>query len=442
MEYIVCCFLSLTAEAAILWQYASVLFVPKRPLYVRLPALCALYLILLAAAIPGSTGLNLLSYFIVNSVFLLTQYCLKWHLAFFHTAVLTAVMALCELTVYSLIEHSVPHFFTEAANFHYMIALGIFSKLLFFTVVYVLMHIFKGHREYNEQRDPSVWLLMFVPVASVVIMHVLVIILGTYTLPTPLLWMITVSSVLMLIMNLLTFAINQYNQQKNMEYTGMQLVLQKEANAAEYYRMLNTQSENQNIIIHDIKQHLQSIKTLNEKGEHEKIKGYISHLLSFSDLEEDVRLCSHELLNAILCRYRRDCANQGIGFHADIRSTAIDFISDNDLTTLFCNLLDNALESASRMAHGFIEIRVVPNDLAGITAINVINSCRVTPFQGSGETLITQKSDGRRHGLGIKSIQKTVKKYQGNMKMYYDDNTLTFHTIITLRNTGDSEAES
>lgn len=51
----------------------------------------------------------------------------------------------------------------------------------------------------------------------------------------------------------------------------MQLLLQKEANSAEYYQMLLSQNENQNILIHDIKKHLQSIDLLNDKKEHDKI---------------------------------------------------------------------------------------------------------------------------------------------------------------------------
>jgi sensor histidine kinase regulating citrate/malate metabolism len=37
------------------------------------------------------------------------------------------------------------------------------------------------------------------------------------------------------------------------------------------------------------------------------------------------------------------------------------------------------------------------------------------------------------HGFGIKSIQKTIRKYHGDMQMYYNEDTGTFHTIITLK---------
>lgn len=37
-----------------------------------------------------------------------------------------------------------------------------------------------------------------------------------------------------------------------MEFTEMQLLLQKESDSAQYYKMLNAQNENQRILIHDI----------------------------------------------------------------------------------------------------------------------------------------------------------------------------------------------
>ena len=75
------------------------------------------------------------------------------------------------------------------------------------------------------------------------------------SLPSSLDWMVVVGAVFLLTANLLMFEINQYHQKKNMEFTEMQLLLQKEAASAQYYKMLNVQNENQRILIHDIKKH-------------------------------------------------------------------------------------------------------------------------------------------------------------------------------------------
>lgn len=433
MTTILCYFFSFLAEAVILWQYTSALFVPRRGAKTRLALLCVFYLALFVVSLFELKWLNASLYLLTGFLFLFAGYRLKWHLAFFHSAVLTAVMAMCELTVYSIIGHFAPHFFTESANSHNIILFAVFSKMIFFTIMWILIHFLEGRQEYSQKHDKYALLLVFIPLVSVYVMLIFVAVSDAYTLSSALLFMITLGSVLLLITNLLVFGIHQHNQKKNTEFTEMQLLLQKEANAAEYYGMLLSQNENQSILIHDIKKHLQSIQMLNDKGEHAKITAYIGQLMLSSDLRESARLYSHEMLNAILCRYKRQCDSSQISFHADIRHGTVDFIANNDLTSLFCNLLDNAVEAACGIPEAFLEITTGRREGTPFIVISIVNSCRKNPFADSRGSLSSHKPDKQGHGFGIKSIRKTVSKYHGDMQMYYNEDSLTFHTIITLK---------
>lgn len=244
--------------------------------------------------------------------------------------------------------------------------------------------------------------------------------------------LITTSAFFLLIVNLLIFGLNQYNQKKHLEFTEMQLQLQKEHDSAEYYKMLIAQNENQRILIHDMKKHLQSIALLNEDNENEKIRAYIDQLMQSSDLLEFSKICDHKILNNILCRYKKVCNNLHIAFHADIRSNTTTFLSDSDVTSLFCNLLDNAVEASQRIKDSYIEISATQREHTPFIIITMINSCACNPFSPNGE-LISSKPDPQAHGFGIKSIEKIVHNYNGNMQMYYDGETFTFHTIIMLK---------
>lgn len=429
----ICCFLSFLVEAVILYQYASTLFMPKHRTKIKLAVLCSLYFALFVVSMFGSTWLNTFMYLIANFIFLTTQYSLKWHSAFFHSVMLTAVMGICELALYGITRYSASHFYRETAPFLSIIIFTIFSKLMFFTIIYICMHFLKGRQEQGWQRDHSSLLLVFIPLTSVFIMLTFLTMNDVYTFSPTLTAVITLDAVFLLATNLLVFGINQYNQKKNREFTEMQLLLQKEANSAEYYQMLLTQSENQNILIHDIKKHLQSIDLLNDKKEHDKINAYIRQLMVSSDLKETSRLCDHEMLNTILCQYKRQCDNRHISFHVDVRHGTTDFIADSDLTSLFGNLLDNAMEAACSVPGSYIEVNTVRRANTPFVVITVINSSRKNPFSNPQGRLDTNKPDKRRHGFGIKSIRKTVSKYQGDIKMYYNDDTLTFHTIIGIK---------
>lgn len=433
MEKIIYYFFIFFAEAVILWQYASSLFSSKYTGKIKLAVLCGLYFILFAASMLASKWLNVALYFMVNFLFFATQCCLNSYSAFFHSSILTSVMMICEVMVYYMTRYFSPHFLAREENFHNLTIFAIFSKLIFFTIIYILLHFLKERQAYDQEQGKSVFLLALIPITSVFVMLTFIKISDSFPLTSALNWMLTLSAVFLLAMNLLVFGINQYNRKKSMEFTEMQLLLQKESDSAQYYEMLLSQHENQSILIHDIKKHLQSISTLNEKQEPGKIDLYIRELMQSSDLKEMSRLCDHEMLNAILARYRRQCAGKQIAFHADVRNDIMGFITDADLTSLFCNLLDNAVEAAEHIPDSFLEISACKREKTPFIVITVVNSSRTDPFAHPDGKLISHKSDKSRHGFGIKSIRKIVAKYHGDMQMYYNRESLTFHTVITLK---------
>ena len=395
MEHIILLFFSFFTEAVILWQYASSLFTSSYSNKIKLALLSAFYAILFLISLLGQTGLNAISFFVINTIFLYMLFKLKLLLALFHSAILTAIMGLSELAVFGIVSRFFPH-----------------SKILFFAVIYLLIHLLKGKNINQEQYDRSGLLLMLIPVSSVFIMFTFLAIGETSAFAQPVDFMVTICAVFLLMVNLLVFGINQYNQKKSQEYTDMQLLLQKESDSAQYYEMMLSQNENQSILIHDIKKHLQSIKLLNEKNDSDKINAYIQQLLESSDLKETSKICDNEMLNAILCRYQRQCNEKHIVFHTDIRSDTVQNIYQHDLTSLFCNLLDNALESADNIPDSFIELTVEKKENSPFIIIILINSCRSTPVYDQDGLPVSHKANKGRHGFGIKSIKKVVKQYQ------------------------------
>ncbi len=431
MEHIILLFFSFFTEAVVVWQYASSLFCSSHSSKIRLSLLSALYTILFLISLLGQTGTNIISFLVVNTVFLYTMFKLRLLPALFHSSILTAIMGISELAVFGIMSRFFPHFLLEAGIG--MVFYTVFGKIFFFAVIYVLIHLFKGKKANQEQYGHSELLLMLIPVSSVFIMFTFLAIGETSSFATPVDFMVTVCAVFLLMVNLLVFGISQYNQKKSQEFTDMQLLLQKESDVAEYYEMMLAQNENQSILIHDIKKHLQSIRLLNEKNDSDKINAYIQQLMESSDLKETVKICDNEMLNAILCRYQRQCSDKHIAFHTDIRSGISWTIYQHELTSLFCNLLDNAVESAENIPDSFIELTVQKKENSPFIVIIAINSCRSAPVYDQDGLPVSHKTNKNRHGFGIKSMKKAIKQYHGNLRMYYDDDSATFHTIITLK---------
>lgn len=443
MPYIVGHIISYFAEGIVLYQYASNLFMLKhRNSRRNILMLVALYLILFCFAICFRNRLfKIVAFFLVTLFYLIAQYQLSWFLCMFHSAIITAMMIISEIIVYVVQRQFLPNSLAIENTAYGMIPFSIFSKLLYFTAVLLVVKVCIRHPVSHPHDKHSVLLLIFVPAASVFIMLVYLKIIDGYALSAPTKNMIILASVLLLLANLLVFGIYQYIEGKNEKYTQLMLLIQREENQTEYYEMLNVQNENQRILIHDIKKHLQSIEALNEKHEHDKIRSYIKQLSISSDLQEALVICDHKLLNAILCRYSQECREKKIAFHTDIRNASLDFLADNDVTSLFCNLLDNAVEAAHGIPDSYIELSCSVRENSPFVVINIINSCKGNPFLENGNpykvpmehNLPIKKNNKSSHGYGLKSIQKTINHYKGDIQMYYNEDTNTFHTIIILK---------
>ena len=433
MNTAICYSFSFFVEAIMLWQYATNLLIAKHSRKSSITTLIILYLTLFAASLLEDTLLNTVLFLLANFTFFITQYKLKWYTAIFHSVIITAILGMSELIIYGIILRFSPHFFDESSHFYNLALLTIISKIIFFATIFLLIILFKGRPKQGKQPDKSILMLIWIPTTSVFVMLTFVSIGENAAFPQNLKWMVTLSGFFLLAINLLVFGINQYTQKKNIEFTEMQLLLQKESDTAKYYEMLREQYESQRILIHDIKKHLHSINILNDQHDCDKISNYIQQLIQSSDLQETARLCDNDMLNSILSRYAKQCTENHILFHVDIRSGTTDFISNHDLTSLFCNLLDNAIESCCHLSESYIEISAIKKENTPFIIIAMINSCRSNPFSNHTGKLLTRKSDKNTHGFGIKSIQKTIRIYQGDMQMYYNDDTKTFHTIITLK---------
>lgn len=109
------------------------------------------------------------------------------------------------------------------------------------------------------------------------------------------------------------------------ENTALKLQKQKSEIDTEYYSILQNQYENSNILIHDIKRHLLSIKELSNEKDFESINKYIDSLYEDYQIKYLKKYSDNKLINAIINRYVSACKDKEIDFYCDIRD--IDFLA-------------------------------------------------------------------------------------------------------------------
>lgn len=422
-------------EAVILHQYCMKLFKSKHSTKYIFIVYFILYGILFLLSTVKSFELNTLVFTIANFLVLILAYDTQWKYAFFHTLIITCIVSFCEIAIIGLSNQFTGEVLYQLSDITYLTILTVASKTLYFVITNTIAILLssKNDNEHKYIGDVTTVLLNLIPIVSIYITLVLLGVLLNYDIDTKFRYMLSSSALLLIFINILIFFVYHYSLRKNSNLTELELQYQRELDMVEYYKQLFIQNDNQQILIHDIRKHLVSISHLNNKHNYTQINKYINTLLNSSSLQNTVHISDNDMINSIISHYMQICSGKNIDFHTDIRSNSLTFLDYTDLTSLLCNLLDNSVEACSNIPNSFIEVNISPRRDSPITTVNVINTCRTKPYFDKNEHPITTKKGKRHHGLGIKSVERIIAKYDGEMKMYYDDFNLEFHTIIIVK---------
>ena len=426
------------AEALIAWQFFGSLFLSKGKFWSRVALYGVGYTIAYLAFATSFVWLNTVVFAMCNLVILMVGYQVTLRKAVLYALLLTGLMLSTEF-LGTLILGAVLHNFSQyQSDVTALLLLAVFSKLLFYLGTRLYAHMARGRESDYSVPGPVAVLLAFCCILSALVIFSLSSIYMVFgDLPYPdNVWVICAGMGLLLI-NILLLTAYQYTQQINEKYRELQLMQQKEKADEEYYTALQEQYENQRILIHDIRHHLDAIKNMLEKEEYPALGRYVGEMSQMPALQKRVKFCSDPVLNAILLHYQELGEKMGISFTADIRAVSLEFMKSVDVTAIFGNLLENALRAAKGSEEPFVELSVGKREKSGIILISVSNSC-----QGEVNIPPRRQTVNGIHGIGLQSVKRTVKKYRGSIEQYFSAEQSTFHTIITLLMSRGSEPEN
>ena len=418
--------------ALIFYYYCERLFELRRGRLFQIVALAAAYLLQFLAVFLKNSSLNILVYVAVNTVYILLAYKAKPFSALFYTTIAAILMGMGEVLVVAFNKEFFYDVYTDSSNTPYFMFLSLISKLIYFMLI-VLILKFKKFNKRTDNADSNNILLIVIPILSCVVL----ISFGSIYIHTVLgsrqSFLLFISSSIVIVINILIFLINDSMSRQNRELHETEMRLQSEKDRAEYFISLKNENEARDMLIHDIKKELRTISDLNKENKKEQVNEMIVQILGSEAFNPSRRVSDNTLLNSIVGRYITMCEEKNIELILDIRSGAVNFLSDRELSVLFYNLLDNAFESASQFGDGaFIELNIRSYDRNGRVDIIMSNSCKAA-MQEEYETLPeSTKSDKSKHGLGLKSTEKIIKKYNGHLNLSYDEEGKIFHTSIFM----------
>ena len=107
----------------------------------------------------------------------------------------------------------------------------------------------------------------------------------------------------------------------------------------------------------------------------------------------------------------------------------LNFLAPIDITTIFGNLLDNAIEATEKVEPSKRAISLNINQKGKLVLIYIYNTYQEN-LKIENNKLITTKKDSFNHGFGLKSIENIVKKYNGDLKISTNNNIFELNIIL------------
>lgn len=373
--------------------------------------------------------LNLGMFTLVNFLLIKLIYEVDCFASIFHTAEMTVFMMLAEMIVTAVLSGFSESIWNSSDKSLLVFFLSMISKFIYFIMLFLVWR-FSKKKKYTYKVGWYGWTVLITPICMLTIIALLMYICAVEPISSRQEQIVLCISVISVIVIIISFII--YNQiQKTYEKNLLtKLDLQHEQMEADYYKSLLRQDESQKILMHDIRKHIMTLQDLLGNNQIDLAQTYVARLSSSKDLREHIVFSNDHRINVILNRYVTRFDEAGIRYNFDIRRDCLQSVSTDDCTVLLCNMLDNAFEACSEMkGEKTIELRMHFQEDTFTSIISMSNDCI---YNSSLKDLKTTKKDKEYHGYGIRSMKKVIRKYNGDIDLYYSEEDKRFHTVIYL----------
>lgn len=187
---------------------------------------------------------------------------------------------------------------------------------------------------------------------------------------------------------------------------------------------------------HDMRHYLNHLSELLNRGDLEGMESYMSSLIMQVSHRENVNYCKNATINGLLQYYVGLAKDKDI--RCEVQAECGDLIiAPVDLTVLLGNGMENAIRACEKITGNrwiAVKIGVIGDSLV----MQIANTCQeIYPsgkyrLDGTFLPAAAFVSNRKGGGYGLRSLEHTAKKYHGDARFCYEEQTKTFTTRIQL----------
>jgi hypothetical protein len=235
----------------------------------------------------------------------------------------------------------------------------------------------------------------------------------------------------LLVLVILLFGMQQFFSGYNRNLRESERLATQKSLAVENYERLRVHMRETARIKHDVKRHMDALRTYLKHGRAEDALDYLDRYTEQSAVVIETEFSDNFLLNAVAGHLHRKAEDCGAKVDLKLLAAPIN-IGEHDLYNLMSNITDNALEACAAMpedAERFISLTVTRKE--PYFYIRCENSRSGEIIRADGKIRTSKKEDG--HGYGLRTIERIVEAYGGILDIRHDDNTFTVEAVLNDR---------
>ena len=295
-------------------------------------------------------------------------------------------------------------FMPENALVKYSIEV-VFSKLLVVFFGYALIRkLQKKERRQSEERVLMFCMTVLYGISNFVVIIVKVAYQSDFFLP------FTNFFCIIFVILYLTYFMRAEDEKKGMEFR-IAMMKQQEELQFDYYEAQREKYRQSVSILHDVNRHIRSIEELYRLDKKEEALEYTRQIGSILKPLVPKEYSDNPMLNIILADKQQSAESLGIQFMIQVECGKLDFLEPVDVTTLFGNLLDNALEACKKCSgERYIQIHI--RNYNEMVSVRIMNSVQTEVKLKNGRPVGAEESRG---GIGSLNVERCVEKYGGSI---------------------------
>ena len=207
------------------------------------------------------------------------------------------------------------------------------------------------------------------------------------------------------------------------------LLVAREQAEQRYFEEVDEKNAEARMLRHDMNNHLAAVAMLLQEKKTEDAKEYLRHVMEGLEATKPPVRTGIGVLDGVLMAKETAAKEKGIRMTMEFEGGMQGcMVPDHELCSLFGNLLDNCVEACERLPQEKRWAKLKVNRQMEMVCVFCENP--YDEIKKEGGKLVTQKADSKNHGLGIRQMERIVKKHGGTMEIETENNVFSVSILL------------